>query len=244
VRNSHAIVQGKLPELTCKDRDFFFLERSGSVMAAQTISQLVSTRLPKAYKFDPLADIQVLCPSRKGECGTGRLNEELQTALNPPGANKKEHKSGRRVFRQGDKVMQVKNNYDLLWEKTGETGTGVFNGDIGIIEKIAPIEGHLLIRFDDDRLVEYPFDATAEQLEHAFAVTVHKAQGNEFPCVVMPVVGVPEMLRYRNLLYTGVTRAKQLLILVGSQAELAHMIENHHKTLRYSALANFLNESV
>ena len=242
VTNSHAIVRGELPELTCKDRDFFFLERNGSAAAAQLIAQLVGTRLPKAYELDPLADIQVLCPSRKGECGTMRLNEELQLALNPPAIGKKEHKAGGRIFRLGDKVMQVRNNYDLLWNRPNETGAGIFNGDIGIIEKIMPIEGHLLIRFDDDRMTEYPFEAATEELEHAFAVTVHKSQGNEFPCVVMPVVGIPEMLSYRNLLYTAVTRAKKLLILVGSRAELARMVQNHTKAQRYSALAAFLNE--
>jgi len=147
------------------------------------------------------------------------------------------------VFRLGDKVMQIRNNYDLLWNRPNETGTGVFNGDIGIIEKIMPIDGHLLIRFDDDRMTEYPFEAANEELEHAFAVTVHKSQGNEFPCVVMPMAGVPEMLSYRNLLYTAVTRAKKLLILVGSRAELARMVHNHTKAQRHSALAAFLNEA-
>ena len=244
VTNSHAIVRGEIPELACKDRDFFFIERNGSVAAAQLIAQLCGMRLPNAYGYDPLADIQVLCPSRKGECGTLRLNEELQAALNPKLPGKKEHKAGRRIFREGDKIMQVKNNYDLIWSRPNETGAGVFNGDIGIIEKILPIEGHISIRFDDDRVTEYPFDAAAEELEHAFAITVHKSQGNEFPCVVMPVVGVPDMLSYRNLLYTAVTRAKQRMILVGSRAELARMIENHRKSLRYSALAEFLDESV
>ena len=257
VTNSHAIVRGEMPELARKDKDFFFLERNSPAQAAQTIAELVSSRLPKAYGYDALTDIQVLCPSRKGECGTGRLNEILQESLNPkthpnepagsPGApvkRKIEHRLGRRLYRVGDKVMQVKNNYDLLWQKPGEAepGMGVFNGDIGVIEKISPVEGTLTIRFDDDRLTEYPFDAAAEELEHAFAVTVHKSQGNEFPAVVMPVIGAPEPLCYRNLLYTGVTRAKSLLILVGSRAELWRMVENHRKTLRYSALAGMLAE--
>jgi len=244
VTNSHAIVRGEMPELACKDRDFFFLERGSSVQAAQTIAELVSARLPKAYGYDALTDIQVLCPSRKGECGTGRLNEILQATLNPKSPGKKEHKLGRALYREGDKVMQIKNNYDLLWQKPDEDepGMGVFNGDIGVIEKISHVEHLLTIRFDDDRVTEYPFDAAAEELEHAFAVTVHKSQGNEFPAVVMPVTGVPEPLCYRNLLYTGVTRARQLLILVGSRAELRRMAENHRKTLRFSALAGMLAE--
>jgi len=244
VTNSHAIVRGELPELARKDKDFFFLERYSAAQAAQTIAALVSQRLPNAYGYDALTDIQVLCPSRKGECGTGRLNEILQQALNPPGAGKTEHRLGRALYRAGDKVMQVKNNYDLLWQKPDEDepGMGVFNGDIGVIEKISPVEHMLTIRFDDDRITEYPFDAAAEELEHAFAVTVHKSQGNEFPAVVMPVVGVVEPLCYRNLLYTGVTRAKRLMILVGSPAELRRMVENHRKTLRYSALAGMLEE--
>jgi len=240
ITNSHAIVRGQLPELACKDRDFFFLDCDNSIAAAKTIAGLVGTRLPKAYAFDPLQDIQVLCPTRRGECGTGRLNEVLQMALNPPAKNKKERQIGARTFRQGDKVMQVKNNYDLIWEKDGESGMGVFNGDIGFIEKIAMIEGHFLIRFDDERIVEYPFEHAAEQLEHAFAVTVHKAQGNEFRCVVMPMLGVPQPLAYRNLLYTGVTRAKQLIVLVGTRAQIAAMVQNEQKGRRQSALAQML----
>ncbi|MCL2446881.1 MAG: ATP-dependent RecD-like DNA helicase [Oscillospiraceae bacterium] len=240
ITNSHAIVRGELPELACKDRDFFFLDCENSITAAKTIAGLAGTRLPKAYAFDPLQDIQVLCPTRRGECGTGRLNEVLQAALNPPAKQKKERQIGARTFRQGDKVMQVKNNYDLMWEKDGESGMGVFNGDIGFIEKIAVIEGHFVIRFDDDRMVEYPFEHVAEQLEHAFAITVHKAQGNEFRCVVMPMLGVPQPLAYRNLLYTGVTRAKQLIVLVGTRGQVAAMVHNEQKGRRCSALAAML----
>ena len=244
VTNSHAIVRGELPELGVKDRDFFFLERNFPAQAAQTITELCAARLPKAYDYDPLHDIQVLCPSRKGECGTGRLNELLQQALNPKDGRKREHKAGRKLFRQGDKVMQMKNNYDIIWKKSGEPepGKGIFNGDIGIIEEIDPHAALLTIRFDDDRVTEYPFDAASEELEHAFAVTVHKSQGNEFPAVVMPVAGVTEMLCYRNLIYTAITRASKLLILVGSRAEVARMVNNHQKARRFSALADMLLE--
>jgi len=244
VTNSHAIVRGELPELDTKDRDFFFLERNYSTQAAQTIIELCAARLPRAYGYDPFNDIQVLCPSRKGECGTGRLNELLQQALNPKDPKKREHKSGRKLFRQGDKIMQTKNNYDITWKKPGEQepGKGIFNGDIGVIEEIDPIAALLTIRFDDDRVTEYPFEAAAEELEHAYAITVHKSQGNEFPAVVMPVAGVTDMLCYRNLLYTAVTRARRLLILVGSRAEIARMVQNHQKARRFSALADMLME--
>ncbi|MDR0530878.1 MAG: ATP-dependent RecD-like DNA helicase [Oscillospiraceae bacterium] len=244
VTNSHAIVRGELPDLTEKNRDFFFIERNYSAQAAQLIVQLAAERLPKAYGYHPLTDIQVLCPSRKGECGTGRINELLQAALNPPAPGKREHKIGRKLFRQGDKVMQVKNNYDLMWKRPNETepGKGVYNGDIGLLEAIDPAASQFTIRFDEERLTEYPFDAAAEELEHAFAITVHKSQGSEFPAVVAPVVGVAEMLCYRNLLYTAVTRAKNLLILVGSRDELARMVANHQKARRFSALAALLEE--
>ncbi|MDR3312835.1 MAG: ATP-dependent RecD-like DNA helicase [Oscillospiraceae bacterium] len=241
ILNSHRIVRGELPELGAKDRDFFFLERRSAFRAAQTVAELCAKRLPKAYDLNPLRDIQVLCPSRKGECGTARLNELLQEALNPQvGATKREIKLNRRLFREGDKVMQAKNNYDLIWKRPGEaeSGQGIYNGDIGIIEKILPPQGIMHIRFDD-RVAEYPFD-TAEELEHAFAVTVHKSQGNEFPAVVMPVAGVIDMLAYRNLLYTAVTRARRFMILVGSREDVRRMVENHRKALRYTALAGFL----
>ncbi|MCL2106468.1 MAG: ATP-dependent RecD-like DNA helicase [Oscillospiraceae bacterium] len=247
VTNSHRIVRGEYPELDHKDRDFFFLESPSAAQAARTIAQLCSQRLPRAYDYDALEDIQVLCPSRKGECGTGRLNEILQDCLNPrqqgSGAPRRETKLGRRTFREGDKVMQTKNNYDLSWKRPNESerGTGIYNGDIGFIERIMPVEGVLKIRFDDDRLADYPFEA-ADELEHAFAVTVHKSQGSEFPAVVMPVVGLIDLLAYRNLLYTAVTRARRLLILVGSRAELCRMVDNHRKIRRFSALAGFLEQ--
>jgi exodeoxyribonuclease V alpha subunit len=248
VTNSHRIVRGEAPILDSKDRDFFFLERRNAVQTAQTIAELCLTRLPKAYGYDPLHDIQVLCPSRKGETGTTRLNEILQQALNPvqqgSGAKKREVKIGQRTFREGDKVMQIKNNYDLIWKKPGaeESGTGIYNGDIGYIEKIMPGEGLFRLRFDEERLTEYPFQNAAEELEHAFAVTVHKSQGNEFPVVVLPVIGIVEALAYRNLLYTAVTRARQQIILVGSRDAIWRMAQNNRKTLRYSGLAEFLNE--
>ncbi|MDR1464360.1 MAG: ATP-dependent RecD-like DNA helicase [Oscillospiraceae bacterium] len=245
VTNAHAIVEGRTPDLAARDRDFFFLERSAPARAAETVAELCAARLPKAYGYHPTADIQILCPSRKGEAGTARLNERLQAALNPAAPGKREVTIGRRLFREGDKIMQIKNNYDLLWSRKNggeeDSGTGIFNGDIGMLEKILPADGILRVRFDDDRLAELPFDA-AEQLEHAYAVTVHKSQGSEFPVVVMPVVSVMDNLAYRSLLYTAVTRARKLMILVGSREQIRRMAENARRVQRWSGLAAFLRE--
>ncbi len=238
VTNAHKIVKGELPELTKVDKDFFFMERISPFLTAKTISELCSSRLPKAYNFSNTEDIQVLCPSRKGEAGTVNLNRILQNAINPAARHKREHSFGQRIFREGDKLMQIKNNYNIPWTGTDKDGLGVFNGDIGILEKIDE-GGHMLYVKFDDRLAEYPFEGSNE-LEHAYAVTVHKSQGNEFEAVVMPVIGVVEQLAYRNLLYTAVTRAKKLLILVGSHLTVEKMVANNSKTKRYSALKSFI----
>ncbi|MDR1630226.1 MAG: ATP-dependent RecD-like DNA helicase, partial [Oscillospiraceae bacterium] len=192
------------------------------------------------YGYSAITDIQVLCPSRKGDCGTVNLNRALQAYLNPPGSGKGEHRVGGRVYRQGDKVMQIKNNYDIVWEKGRETGLGIFNGDVGIICELDNKAHHMVIDFDE-RITEYPMENIAE-LELAYAVTVHKSQGSEFEAVVMPVSDAPPQLLYRNLLYTAVTRAKKLMILVGNPKKLDMMIENNRKNLRYSALQSFLKE--
>ena len=238
VTNAHKIVSGEFPELTRTDKDFFFMERNAPVIAAKTVTELCSERLPKAYKYSPTDDIQVLCPSRKGEAGTVNLNRLLQAAINPPARYKREHAFGQRVFREGDKLMQTKNNYNIPWSASDKEGLGVFNGDIGILDKIDEVAHTLYIKFDD-KLAEYPFEGSAE-LEHAYAVTVHKSQGNEFDAVVMPVTGVVEQLAYRNLLYTAVTRAKKLIVLVGSQNTVERMVANNSKAKRYSALKSFI----
>ncbi|MBQ6267716.1 MAG: ATP-dependent RecD-like DNA helicase [Clostridia bacterium] len=240
VTNAHKIVRGELPETQRTDKDFFFLRRSGAADAARTIAELAESRLPKAYGVDPVNDIQVLCPSRKGEAGTVRLNQLLQACINPPARHKREHAFGQRVFREGDKLMQIKNNYNIPWTNGEREGLGVFNGDIGILEKIQEGARVMTVRFDD-RVADYPFDSNQE-LEHAYAVTVHKSQGNEFPVVVMPVAGVVAQLAYRNLLYTAVTRAKQLMILVGDPDTLTRMVENNSRAKRYSGLQQFLLE--
>lgn len=239
VMNAHRIMAGELPELGVSDSDFFFMRREDVFQASDTVLQLIAKRLPDAYGFSPFDDIQVLCPSRKGDLGTVNLNRRLQAVLNPPHRTKNELKtSGGRIFREGDRVMQIKNNYDIPWKKGSEEGEGIFNGDIGILKKINYAAGVMRIEFDD-RTAEYPADNLAE-LELAYAITVHKSQGSEYPVVIMPVVDCPPMLMYRNLLYTGVTRAKKILVLVGIEDKIYSMSSNNKQNKRYSSLKDFL----
>ena len=239
VTNAHRIVRGEMPELSCRTKDFFFMERT-AYGAVSTVCDLVAERLPRAYGFSPTEDIQVLCPSRKGQTGSVFLNKQLQEVLNPPSAKKNEITVKGTVLRTGDKVMQVRNNYDILWTRDGEEGVGVFNGDIGVLAGIDLGTGELEVVFDG-RSAVYSAE-NAQDLELAYAVTVHKSQGSEFPAVIVPVAGVVPQLMYRNLLYTAVTRAKQILILVGAAETVREMTENDKKTRRYSALCAFLTE--
>ena len=235
VTNAHDIVNGEYPYLESKDNDFFFLPRQTESECARTVCQLCEKRLPKAYNFSPLWDIQVLCPGKRGEAGTWNLNIELQKRLNPADGKKKEFRHGGHLFREGDKVMQTRNDYDMTWSKDdGEIGRGVFNGDIGIIEKIDPIGRMMSIRFDD-RVAEYPFDS-ANELDHAYAVTVHKSQGSEFEAVIIPLYEANSRLYFRNLLYTAVTRAKKLLVIVGSAKAVMTMVDNNRKSGRFTNL--------
>ncbi len=238
VTNAHKIVRGEYPDLSKTDRDFFFMQRDNIASAASTVSDLYINRLPKAYGYDPVNDIQILCPSRKGELGTVSLNAVLQKKLNPPSPDKEEYELGGRIFREGDKVMQIKNNYDILWSKDGQQGTGIFNGDIGTIVIINQTRKTMKIAFDD-KVAVYPFE-NVKELEHAYAIAVHKSQGCEFEAVIMPVCSVISQLSYRNLLYTAVTRAKTRMILVGSKQQVMAMVDNDKKTRRYSALKHFL----
>lgn len=240
VTNAHKIVSGQMPELHDKNNDFFFMKRNSAYDTAATVAELCTVRLPKAYSYSPINDIQVLCPSRKGETGTVSLNKRLQAVINPPSPEKKELQSGSRIFREGDKVMQIKNNYNIIWTKDSEEGTGVFNGDIGTVKKIDKANGCLAVWFDDKEAV-YSTD-NLQELEHAYAITVHKSQGNEFNAVVIPVMGVVPQLCYRNLLYTAVTRAKKLMVMVGSEKQIRDMVENNTRSKRYSALKFFLTE--
>ena len=240
VTNAHRIVEGKYPELGVTDNDFFFMKRENIFSAAETIVQLYSSRLPKAYGYNPIKDIQIICPSKKGELGTVSLNRALQKVMNPPSPDKDEFEFGARVYRQGDKVMQIKNNYDIVWTKGRETSSGIFNGDIGTILTVNQNTRTMKILFDD-RTAIYPFE-NLKELEHAYAVTVHKSQGSEFEAVIMPVLGVVPQLCYRNLLYTAVTRAKSKMLLVGSKQQVENMVDNYKVNRRYSALKYFLVE--
>lgn len=242
VTNAHAIVSGQMPDLSRKDNDFFFLPDNQPEHAAQTILDLCARRLPNSYGFSPLEDIQVLCPSRKGELGTVELNSRLQERLNPPAPDKTEFKSGVFTFRVGDKVMQVRNNYDLQWTRGEEKGSGVFNGDIGIIRMIDRGSRTMGVDFDG-RTAYYAFDLSNE-LELAYAVTVHKSQGSEFEAIILPVMGGFNKLYYRNLLYTAVTRAKKILILIGQKSRIEFMVGNEQKTMRYTGLKAMLQDSV
>ena len=240
VTSAHRIVEGRLPELRRRDSDFFFMAREGPAEAARLIVSLCAQRLPKSYGYSSVSDIQVLCPGRKGELGTVELNKQLREAINPPQRGKAEAKVNGQLFRLGDKVMQVKNDYNLPWTKEdGTAGEGVFNGDMGVITEIDKPGVAIRVQIDDKEVL-YDFEHAGNELEPAYAVTVHKSQGNEFTAVIIPVLDPPRQLCYRNLLYTGVTRAKQLLILVGRQYTISAMIENDRKTRRYTGLAKFL----
>ena len=244
VTNAHRINQGMMPLENDSKTDFFFMERTTEA-ALETICELCTQRLPKAYGFDAISDIQVLSPARKGTVGTINLNKVLQSRLNPPSREKKEKKFGDRIFRMGDKVIQTRNNYDMLWSSPdGSTdGFGIFNGDIGTILDISTKGKYMRILFDDSKIVEYDFSGI-EDLDIAYALTVHKSQGSEWSAVIIPVCDFPPMLMTRNLLYTAVTRAKQLVILVGSSKSTARMIQNNRQQLRYSGLKERLNEII
>ena len=239
IMNAHRIVNGEMPQLDLLDNDFFFLPMREKEKITQTISDLCFKRLPDAYGFNPLKDVQVLCPGRKGELGTVEVNRILQQRFNPQHQKRPEIKLNGVVFRQGDKIMQVKNNYNVEWTKDdGTEGKGIFNGDVGMLEEIDKLHGFLKVRFDD-RTADYSID-NADELEHAYAITVHKSQGSEFPAVIIPMYPMAPQLCYRNLLYTAVTRARSILIMVGHKQVAYQMVRNQKKTLRYSALDVFL----
>ncbi len=239
VTNAHKIVKGEMPVLNSRDKDFFFLYRDHKTVVTDVIVDLCSKRLPAAYGYSPFENIQVLSPSKKGELGTAELNHKLQARLNPRSDDKPEVTIGSKTFRTGDKVMQIKNNYDIRWfRENGETGEGIFNGDIGIIDRIDRKAKIIKINFYD-KTAAMSFEAAGE-LDFAYAITVHKSQGNEFDAVVMPMFPGPSQLYYRNLLYTAVTRAKKTLVLVGNPATVEQMVNNNRRTKRYTALREFL----
>ena len=237
VLNAHHINHGEAPVLNRKDSDFFFQRTQTAEQTAQAIVSLCNARLPAFLKTeDKLRDIQVLAPQKKAGAGVIQLNQMLQQALNPPAPYKKEILYGDTVFRAGDKVMHVKNNYQLPWTlDNGEEGLGVFNGDVGYITKVDTQDRIVTVRYDDERTVEYDYQQL-EEMELAYCLSVHKSQGSEFPCVVMPVLPGPPRLYTRNLFYTALTRAKKLVVLVGREDAIAAMVQNKHILLRYTTL--------
>ncbi|MBR3921210.1 MAG: ATP-dependent RecD-like DNA helicase [Oscillospiraceae bacterium] len=238
VTSAHRIVNGEMPELDNSSKDFFVLQRNDEQTTIETIVDLYKHRLPKAYKYNPTTDIQIISPSRKGMAGTVEINKRIQLEINPPKLGKNEIRGPVYIFRENDKVMQTRNNYDIVWKKDDEVGTGVYNGDIGVITEIRKREGVIVIDFEG-KIVEYTTDML-EQLELAYAITVHKSQGSEFPAVIFSIVGVSNKLYYRNLLYTAVTRAKEILVIIGTPEMLEIMIENKRRTLRYSCFKDML----
>ena len=245
VLNAHRINHGEAPILNKKDSDFFFQREFTPESAAETIVGLCVKRLPAfLHSADPARDIQVLSPTKKSGAGVYQLNAMLQAALNPPGPGKQEITYGDTVFRTGDKVMHIKNNYQLPWrEDSGAEGEGVFNGDVGFITQVDPQDRIVTVRFDDERTVEYDYQQL-EEMELAYCLSVHKSQGSEFPCVVMPVVGGPPRLLTRNLFYTALTRAKKLVVLVGKEEHIADFVRNNHIAARYTTLLQRLQEEI
>lgn len=240
ITNAHRINRGEIPELSLRTGDFFFLRRRTPEESAATVADLFVSRLPKSYDVDPLASIQVISPTKKGLAGTVALNKLLQSRINPYDELRPQHTYGNTVFRVGDKVMQTKNNYDIPFKRIGgEDGTGIFNGDMGIIEKIYDRDRYMVVVFDEDKRVEYPF-TNLDELDLAYAVTVHKSQGSEFPIVVMPVCSFAPMLMNRNLFYTAVTRARDMVVLVGSEKTVINMTMNSRYRERFTGLCEKL----
>ena len=247
VMNAHRIHDGVVPQIdNSKSKDFFFLKRDQVDQIKNELIKLVLDILPRNFNTNPL-EVQVLTPMRKGVMGVESLNVLLQDAINPPKKSKREYHYADIVFREGDKVMQTKNDYQLEWEIVGkynlplQSGIGVFNGDVGIISEINEYAAVMKIQFDDGRQVMYPFE-NLDDLELAYAITIHKSQGSEYPAVVIPLLGVPSLLTYRNLLYTGVTRAKNCVILMGNEGVLEDMIKGENKQKRYTRLKNRIME--
>lgn len=234
VTNAHAVNHGEYMNLESKSGDFFFLPRQDDAQTAATIAELCKKRLPKSYGLTVFDGIQVITPSRKGDAGTEMLNSALQSAINPPAHGKTEKKVRDFTLREGDKVMQIKNNYDIEWNKNGSQGFGIFNGDIGVIKKIDLSEELITVDFED-KICEYDY-TMLDELELAYAITVHKSQGSEYPIVIMPLYRYTPKLLTRNLLYTAITRAQSIVILVGNGEVAKAMVDNNRQTKRYTGL--------
>lgn len=237
VTNAHKINHGEMPVMSSKQGDFFLMRRNNPQQILDTLVDIVVRRLNDYYGYEPLKDIQVLSPSRKGAAGVNNLNKLLQAALNPPEYNKNEFEYRDNIFREGDRIMQIKNNYTIEWETDDTNGTGIFNGDMGVIRTIDLEDETMTVEMDDKKVICYRF-AWLDELELAYAATVHKSQGNQFPVVVMPLAGGSNMLFSRSLLYTGITRAEKLVILVGREDVLSFMVENDYRSVRYTGLAD------
>ena len=240
VTNAHLINEGNMPILNQKDGDFFFDSREESEEILKTVLDLIQNRLPKFNsKWDRIKDMQVLTPMKKGELGVENLNKELQNMLNPKNKLKKERVVNGNIFREGDKIMQTKNNYELKWERISgngeDKGEGVFNGDMGFIKHINNTQNTITVIFDEEREVVYDTNSL-EELDLAYAITIHKSQGSEFKVVIIPSFMGPPMLLNRNLIYTGITRARQLVVITGKKSALGYMIKNVNSTERYSTL--------
>ena len=246
VVNAHKINKGEVFEIGPSSKEFPFIKRNDANAIINATVTLIREKLPK-YTNSKVNDIQVLTPTRKGNLGVERLNEVLQSYLNPKSANKVEKELNGVIFREGDKVMQIKNNYKTPWEIRGrygivaDEGLGVFNGDMGIVDNINLFTSELTVKFEDEKYVTYSFKE-ADELEHAYAVTVHKSQGSEYPAVVLPLLDGPRMLMNRNILYTAVTRAKKCICIVGSADTFYEMVSNENEQKRYSSLAIRIKE--
>ena len=240
VVNAHHINRGEQITLDNKSKDFFLLERNDVNVIYKHMIQLIRDKLPRYVNTTPY-DIQVLTPMRKGHLGVEELNGILQRYLNPPDAAKREHQQGDTIYREGDKVMQIRNNYQLEWEvvsKYGipiDKGLGVFNGDMGLIREIREGSSEIVVEYDEGRRVTYPF-SLLDELELSYAVTIHKSQGSEYPAVIMPLLNGPRMLFNRNLLYTGITRAKSCVTILGSSQTVREMIANESENRRHTSL--------
>ncbi len=246
VVNAHKINKGEQVQINNKSRDFFFLKRYDADIIIRVVIALIQEKLPRYVDAKPF-EIQVLTPMRKGLLGVERLNQILQRYLNPPEDGKSERAVGDRLFRTGDKVMQIRNNYQMEWEIRGrygvviEKGVGVFNGDTGILREINEFAETAEVEFEDGRFAMYSFKQL-EELELAYAITIHKSQGSEYPAVILPLLSGPQMLLNRNLLYTAVTRARKCVTVVGKEETFAEMIRNEKQQKRYSALDERIRE--
>lgn len=246
ILNAHMVNEGRVPDVKKKSNDFFFLERDDVNVVLKHMVQLITEKLPSYVDARPF-DIQILTPMRKGPLGAVSLNPVLQKYLNPPAPSKKEKEVIGGIFREGDKVMQIRNNYQLEWEIRGnygityERGLGVFNGDVGVVGTINDYSQTMEVIFEENHVVEYPFSAL-DELELAYAVTIHKSQGSEYPAVLIPLLSGPKMLMNRNLLYTALTRAKKSVVILGKTSVFSQMVENADARKRYSSLADAIKE--